>query len=130
QYSERPRLPPQGQGAAGQVRRGRSLRHGEDHPARRQGCRTGRADEEVARGKALRSAQGFGLSGRVPWLHIDVGVAHLNPPMDNLVRRTVVGLAKFQLFVALVIFLPAGSLRYWQGWLFLLFFGLVCFFLW
>jgi protein-S-isoprenylcysteine O-methyltransferase Ste14 len=46
--------------------------------------------------------------------------------MNDLTKRTVVGLAKFQLFLALVIFLPAWSLRYWQGWLYWLIFGLAC----
>lgn len=46
--------------------------------------------------------------------------------MDNLTRRTLAGLAKFQFFLALVIFLPAWSLRYWQGWLYWLVFGLMC----
>jgi len=50
----------------------------------------------------------------------------LNPPMDDLTRRTLTGLAKFQLFLALVIFLPAGSLRYWQGWLYWVTFALLC----
>lgn len=47
--------------------------------------------------------------------------------MDELTKRTLSGLAKFQLFLALVIFLPAWSLRYWQGWLYWLIFGLACF---
>jgi protein-S-isoprenylcysteine O-methyltransferase Ste14 len=47
--------------------------------------------------------------------------------MDDLTKRTLSGLAKFQLFLALVIFLPAWSLRYWQGWLYWLIFGLACF---
>jgi protein-S-isoprenylcysteine O-methyltransferase Ste14 len=47
--------------------------------------------------------------------------------MDDLTRRVVVGLAKFQLFLALVIFLPAWTLQYWQGWLYWLIFGLACF---
>ncbi|MEJ0075695.1 MAG: isoprenylcysteine carboxylmethyltransferase family protein [Alphaproteobacteria bacterium] len=47
--------------------------------------------------------------------------------MDDLTRRTIVGLAKFQLFLALVIFLPAWSLRFWQGWLYWLIFGAFCF---
>ena len=47
--------------------------------------------------------------------------------MKDLTRRTLAGLAKFQLFLALVIFLPAWSLRYWQGWLYWLIFGLMCF---
>jgi len=38
----------------------------------------------------------------------------------------IFGLGKFQLFLALVIFLPAGSLRFWQGWLYWLIFGLMC----
>src|SRR5690349_5621565 len=46
--------------------------------------------------------------------------------MNDLVKRTLAGLAKFQLFLALVIFLPAGSLRFWQGWLYWLIFGLMC----
>jgi protein-S-isoprenylcysteine O-methyltransferase Ste14 len=46
--------------------------------------------------------------------------------MDDLTRRTLEGLAKFQVFLALVIFLPAWSLRYWQGWLYWLIFGFAC----
>ena len=46
--------------------------------------------------------------------------------MDDLSKRTLEGLAKFQLFLGLVIFLPAWSLRYWQGWLYWLVFGLMC----
>src|SRR5436190_22127922 len=46
--------------------------------------------------------------------------------MDALTRRMIVGLAKFQLFLSLVIFLPAWSPRYWQGWLYWLIFGVSC----
>src|SRR3954466_9335392 len=46
--------------------------------------------------------------------------------MDDLTKRALLGLAKFQLFLALVIFLPAWSPRYWQGWLYWLIFGLAC----
>src|SRR5437764_454181 len=46
--------------------------------------------------------------------------------MNDLTKRTLVGLAEFQLFLAIVIFLPAWSLRYWQGWLYWLIFGLAC----
>ena len=46
--------------------------------------------------------------------------------MDDLTRRVIGGLAKFQLFLALVIFLPAWSARYWQGWLYWLIFGALC----
>jgi len=46
--------------------------------------------------------------------------------MNDLIKRTLLGLAKFQLFLAVVIFLPAWSLRYWQGWLYWLIFGFFC----
>jgi protein-S-isoprenylcysteine O-methyltransferase Ste14 len=46
--------------------------------------------------------------------------------MDDLTKRALVGLGKFQLFLALVIFVPASSPRYWQGWLYWLIFGLAC----
>src|SRR3954464_9707256 len=46
---------------------------------------------------------------------------------DDLTKLTLAGLAKFQLFLALVIFLPAWSLRYWQGWLYWLIFGMAGF---
>jgi protein-S-isoprenylcysteine O-methyltransferase Ste14 len=46
--------------------------------------------------------------------------------MDALTRRTLEGLVKFQLFLGVVIFVPAWSLRYWQGWLYWLIFGLLC----
>ena len=46
--------------------------------------------------------------------------------MDDLIKRTLIGLAKFQLFLAIVIFLPAWSLRFWQGWLYWLIFGFFC----
>ena len=43
--------------------------------------------------------------------------------MDDLARRALFGLARFQIALALLIFLPAWSLRYWQGWLYWLVFG-------
>jgi len=46
--------------------------------------------------------------------------------MNDLTKRTLEGLVKFQLFLAMVIFVPAWSLRYWQGWLYWLTFGLLC----
>src|SRR4051812_17061279 len=46
--------------------------------------------------------------------------------MDDLAKRALLGLAKFQLFLALVIFLPVWSLRYWQGWLYWVISGLAC----
>ena len=36
----------------------------------------------------------------------------------NLQRTVLLGLLRLQAILALLIFLPAGSLRYWQGWLF------------
>jgi len=38
--------------------------------------------------------------------------------MDDLAKRAFAGFAKFQIALALMIFLPAWSLRYWQGWLY------------
>lgn len=39
-------------------------------------------------------------------------------------RQAIRGLAFLALFMALLLFLPAGTLRYWQGWVFLaVFFG-------
>src|SRR5947208_7091407 len=46
--------------------------------------------------------------------------------MNDLTKRTLAGLARFQLFLGVVIFLPAWSLRYWQGWLYWSIFGLAC----
>jgi protein-S-isoprenylcysteine O-methyltransferase Ste14 len=43
--------------------------------------------------------------------------------MDDLGRRAFAGLAKFQIALAFLIFLPAWSLTYWQGWLYWLVFG-------
>ncbi len=39
--------------------------------------------------------------------------------MDNLLVRTFLGFAFLMLCLALAMFLPAGTLSYWQGWLFL-----------
>jgi protein-S-isoprenylcysteine O-methyltransferase Ste14 len=43
--------------------------------------------------------------------------------MTDLARRAFQGLAKFQIALALMLFLPAWSLTYWQGWLYWLLFG-------
>ena len=37
--------------------------------------------------------------------------------MDDLARRAYAKLARFQITLAVLIFLPAWSLAYWQGWL-------------
>src|SRR5277367_4934674 len=39
-------------------------------------------------------------------------------PASNLQRMVLLGLLRLQVILALLIFLPAGSIRYWQGWLF------------
>ena len=46
--------------------------------------------------------------------------------MNDLGSRAFVGLAKFQLALALLILLPAWSLTYWQGWLYWIVFGVSC----
>ena len=38
--------------------------------------------------------------------------------MDNLAKRAVIGVLRFQLVLAALIFVPAWSLTYWQGWLY------------
>lgn len=43
--------------------------------------------------------------------------------MSDLGRRALSGLAKFQIALAVMIFLPAWSLAYCQGWLYWLLFG-------
>jgi protein-S-isoprenylcysteine O-methyltransferase Ste14 len=46
--------------------------------------------------------------------------------LDDLTRRSLKGLARFQLALALMIFLPAWSLTYWQGLVYWLVFGAAC----
>jgi protein-S-isoprenylcysteine O-methyltransferase Ste14 len=43
--------------------------------------------------------------------------------MTNQLRTAAVGLARAVLFVALLIFVPAGSLDYWEAWLYLALFA-------
>jgi protein-S-isoprenylcysteine O-methyltransferase Ste14 len=43
--------------------------------------------------------------------------------MDDLARRAFTGLARFQIALAVMLFLPAWSLTYWQGWLYWCLFG-------
>ncbi len=38
--------------------------------------------------------------------------------MSNLRREVGLGLARLQVIMMLLIFIPAGTLRFWQGWLF------------
>ncbi len=44
--------------------------------------------------------------------------------MGNLIVRTVLGFAFLMLVLALALFLPAGSLRFWQAWVYLADFAL------
>lgn len=46
--------------------------------------------------------------------------------MDDLAKQTLAGFIKFQLALAAMIFLPAWSLAYWQGWVYWVLFGLLC----
>src|SRR4051812_45898806 len=45
---------------------------------------------------------------------------------DDLAKRAFGGFARFQIALALMIFLPAWSLAYWQGWTYWLLFGASC----
>jgi len=47
--------------------------------------------------------------------------------MNDLSKRALIGLARFQIALALIIFLPARSITYWQGWLYWSLFGAACF---
>jgi protein-S-isoprenylcysteine O-methyltransferase Ste14 len=47
--------------------------------------------------------------------------------MNDLSKRALKGLARFQIALALIILLPAWSLTYWQGWLYWFLFGAACF---
>lgn len=44
----------------------------------------------------------------------------------DLTRRALTGLGQFTIATAVLLFLPAWSLRYWQGWLFLIVFCGAC----
>lgn len=37
---------------------------------------------------------------------------------NNLQRTVLLGLVRLQVIIAFLLFIPAGSVRYWQGWLF------------
>ena len=49
-----------------------------------------------------------------------------NSAPQSLSRRAFAATAKFLVVLALLIFLPAGSIRYWQGWLLWANFALWC----
>ena len=38
--------------------------------------------------------------------------------MDSLTRKSLIGLIQLQVAMALLLFLPAGSLSFWQGWVY------------
>ena len=46
--------------------------------------------------------------------------------MTDLAKKCVVGLVKLQAILALALFVPAWSLRWWQGWVYWLVFGGCC----
>lgn len=46
--------------------------------------------------------------------------------MDDLKRRALLAIARFQVTLALLLFLPAWSLAWWQGWLYWLVMGASC----
>jgi protein-S-isoprenylcysteine O-methyltransferase Ste14 len=46
--------------------------------------------------------------------------------MDALSKRALTGLVRFQVALALIIFLPAWSLHYWQGLVYWVVFGAAC----
>src|SRR4051794_11322151 len=46
--------------------------------------------------------------------------------MGDLNRRAISGLARFQIGLALIIFLPAWSVTYWEGLVYWLLFGAAC----
>jgi protein-S-isoprenylcysteine O-methyltransferase Ste14 len=50
----------------------------------------------------------------------------MNDNRSDLRRRGLASLAKFALAMALLLFVPAWSLRFWQGWLFLIVFCGAC----
>jgi protein-S-isoprenylcysteine O-methyltransferase Ste14 len=51
--------------------------------------------------------------------------APLPPPVSRseLARQAWRGLAQFQVFLALLLFVPAGTIRYWQAWVYWLLFS-------
>src|ERR1044072_5505079 len=44
--------------------------------------------------------------------------------MNHLTKQALSGFTQFQLLLALMFFLPAWSLRYWEAWVYWLLFGL------
>jgi protein-S-isoprenylcysteine O-methyltransferase Ste14 len=51
---------------------------------------------------------------------IVIGIMHDNPGSHpRLARAAWIGLLRLQLVMALLIFAPAGTFRYWQGWVYL-----------
>ena len=44
--------------------------------------------------------------------------------MDTLTRKSLIGLAQFEVALAIILFAPAWSLRFWQGWVYWLLFSL------
>jgi protein-S-isoprenylcysteine O-methyltransferase Ste14 len=46
--------------------------------------------------------------------------------VSDLGKRALAGLTRFQIALAVMLFLPAWSLTYWQGWLYWVLFGASC----
>ena|SRR6516164_1677828 len=44
--------------------------------------------------------------------------------MDNLTRKSLIGLVQLQVVMVLLLFLPAGSLSFWRGWVYWILFSL------
>lgn len=63
----------------------------------------------------------------VPRVHIGVDVACDATHMNDLFKRSLLALIRLQIALALIIFLPAWSLTYWQGWFYWFLFGAACF---
>src|SRR5690348_10197100 len=44
--------------------------------------------------------------------------------MNSLTRRSLIGLIQLQVIMAVVLFVSAGSFRFWQGWIYWILFSL------
>jgi protein-S-isoprenylcysteine O-methyltransferase Ste14 len=70
------------------------------------------------------------LFSRAPAYHLNAMTPDqrqdLTQDLEKLRRRALRGLAKLMLAMSVILFLPAWSLRFWQGWLYLAVFGGCC----
>ena len=51
----------------------------------------------------------------------------MDQPANDLYRRALVRQTLFLLFLAALLFMPAGTLRFWQGWVYLVVFSVLAF---